>query len=91
MAQVVRGILLLLPLVSGNAKIDFTFEVYDQHCDCKLITECPQANELAIAKKWEELKKNYTICGFDRKIPKLCCPTDDEKRTPKHSKINGYK
>merc|ERR1711971_815160 len=90
MARILRAILLLLPLVSGSTKIDFTFEVYDQNCDCKIITECYQLNELAAAKKWDELKNNYTICGFDRKVPKFCCPPDDQKRTPKHSNINGY-
>jgi len=43
-----------------------------------------------LQKKWHELKNNYTICGFDRKVPKFCCPPDDQKRTPKHSNINGY-
>ena len=44
-----------------------------------------------MAQKFNEIKDNHKSCGFDRKTPKLCCPTDDEKRTPKHSKINGYK
>ena len=76
MVRVLAGILLLLHLVSGSAKIDSTFQLYDPNCDCKIITECHQLNELAIVKKWDELKKNYTICGFDRKVPKLCCPSE---------------
>jgi hypothetical protein len=88
MAKIVRGILLLLPLVSCSTKIDFTFEIHDSSCDCKIITECPKLNELANEKKWNELKKNYTICGFDRKVPKLCCPSNDEQGTPRSNEIN---
>ena len=91
MAKIVRGILLLLPLVSCSTKIDFTFEIHDSSCDCKIYTECPKLNELANEKKWNELKKNYTICGFDRKVPKLCCPSDDEQGTPKSNEINESK
>ena len=43
-------------------------------CNCIVITECKQLNELAQAQKFDELKSKHKSCGFDRKIPKFCCP-----------------
>ena len=33
-------------------------------------------NELAQAQKFDELKNQHKSCGFDRKIPKFCCPPE---------------
>ena len=45
-----------------------------EFCNCKVIHECEKLNELAVAHKFDDLKTNYTSCGFDRKVPKYCCP-----------------
>ena len=50
-------------------------------CNCKPIHECEQLNELVVSHKFNELKTNYKSCGFDRKVPKYCCPSSQEKIT----------
>ena len=50
-------------------------------CDCKSIHECEKLNELVVSHKFNELKTNYKSCGFDRKVPKYCCPSSQEKNT----------
>ena len=45
-----------------------------EFCNCKVIHECEKLNELAVSHKFNDLKTNYTFCGFDRKVPKYCCP-----------------
>merc|ERR1712228_10436 len=46
----------------------------EKFCDCKVLSECNVLNELANARKFEELKNKYNSCGFDRREPKFCCP-----------------
>ena len=50
-------------------------------CNCKPIHECEKLNELVVSHKFNELKTNYKSCGFDRKVPKYCCPSSQEKIT----------
>ena len=50
-------------------------------CNCKPIYECEKLNELVVSHKFNELKTNYKSCGFDRKVPKYCCPSSQEKIT----------
>ena len=76
MVRVLITITFLLHLVSGRSKIDFPSFPYEPNCDCKVITECNQLNELAIAEKWNALKNDFIHCGFDRKVPKYCCPAE---------------
>ena len=45
-----------------------------EFCNCKVLHECKVLNELANARKFDELKNKYVSCGFDRKNPKFCCP-----------------
>ena len=48
-----------------------------EFCNCQVIHECEKLNELAVSRKFNELKTNYKSCGFDqvdRKLPKYCCP-----------------
>ena len=76
MVRVLVAISFLLHLANAHSRIDFSYPTESSSsCDCKLITECHQINELAIARKWNELKNGYTHCGFNRKVPKYCCPS----------------
>merc|ERR1711973_828610 len=72
----VRGLIAVIFFLHvAYAKIDFLYPT-ESRCDCKLITECNQINELTMTKKWNELKNGYTHCGFNRKVPKYCCPSE---------------
>ena len=44
-----------------------------EFCNYKVILECEKLNELAVSREFNELKTNYKLCGFDRKLPKYCC------------------
>ena len=50
-------------------------------CNCKPIHDCEKLNELVVSHKFNELKTNYKSCGFDRKVPKYCCPSSQEEIT----------
>merc|ERR1712217_21141 len=64
----------------GNQKIEFSKS--ESTCNCITITECKEVNELALAKKWKQIKDDYTQCGFNRKIPKYCCPSEKVSPDP---------
>ena len=42
-------------------------------CLCTKVTDCVPLNELIKQRKFNELK-DFERCGFDKKIPKYCCP-----------------
>ena len=63
----------LVHQISSQSEIKFKVEA-KSGCNCKVITECNPLNELAQAQKFDELKSKHKSCGFDRKIPKFCCP-----------------
>ena len=42
-------------------------------CLCTKVTDCLPLNELIKQRKFNELK-DFERCGFDKKIPKYCCP-----------------
>ena len=64
-----------------NGQNQITFYAQESVCNCKVIHECEKLNELVISHKFNELKTNYKSCGFDRKVPKYCCPFSQEKIT----------
>ena len=46
----------------------------EEFCNCKVIFECEELNELVISHRFNDLRTDYKSCGFDRKVPKYCCP-----------------
>ena len=44
-------------------------------CQCLLVSECPALHELALRRKFDELKQ-HKRCGFESTDIKLCCPQD---------------
>ena len=42
-------------------------------CLCTKVTDCVPLNDLIKQRRFNELK-NFESCGFDKKIPKYCCP-----------------
>merc|ERR1712241_1457117 len=65
----------LVHQIRSQSEIRFNIEAKAKSgCNCIVITECKQLNELAQAQKFDELKNQHKSCGFDRKIPKFCCP-----------------
>merc|ERR1712079_119328 len=42
-------------------------------CLCTKVTDCVPLNDLIKERRFNELK-NFESCGFDKKIPKYCCP-----------------
>ena len=45
----------------------------DEICLCTKVTDCVPLNDLVKQRKFNELK-DFEFCGFDKKIPKYCCP-----------------
>ena len=45
----------------------------DGVCLCTKVTDCVPTNDLVKQRKFNELK-DFEFCGFDKKIPKYCCP-----------------
>ena len=53
-------------------KADFFAEI-GSDCNCMSVKECNQEKKLVKEKKWDELNNNFTLCGFEEKVPKYCC------------------
>ena len=45
----------------------------NENCLCTKVTDCIPLNELIKQRQFNELK-DFERCGFDKKIPKYCCP-----------------
>jgi len=65
-------------VIISQSQIEFNNESFG--CNCKLLTECDPINELVKAQKFTELRNNHKSCGFDRKIPKYCCPLSPDQK-----------
>ena len=75
MDRLLTGIIFVVIL--GNVHSEISLEVEDNaSCNCVLLTECNQLHDLAIAENFDELRNNFKICGFERKVPKFCCPSE---------------
>ncbi|XP_068618858.1 CLIP domain-containing serine protease B4-like [Battus philenor] len=67
----------LVVLVFGSIQpsepmIKMKCELYNKKCT--LITECTTALDLVEARDDKKLRKNF--CGFDERVPKVCCPVE---------------
>ena len=49
-------------------------------CDCKSITDCASLKALLDRREFAVLK-THKSCGFERKVPKYCCPIEVELKT----------
>ena len=45
----------------------------NENCLCTKVRDCIPLNELIKQRQFNELK-DFERCGFDKKIPKYCCP-----------------
>ena len=61
------GVLFMFPLVSSQNEAESS-------CYCVIVSECKPLRKLVAAKKWDQLNKDFTLCGFEEELPKFCCP-----------------
>ena len=66
---------LLIYLVNGLALIEMPKHTWgpNNSCNCVNVNKCDEVKKLWSDKKFDELNNNFTLCGFDGKVPKYCC------------------